>query len=124
MDNKKKIDDIYDIFKKEIRDIVNKETDINEYFNNSKCDGPIFDIYNILFRELNKLTSFKNTSWCESTSYSIINTITSSLYTLNVMNKLDNYTNKDIYQFIYKNIIYQLGNENNGFLNDYLIKNI
>ena len=40
------------------------------------------------------------------------------------MNKLDNYTNKDIYQFIYKNIIYQLGNENNGFLNDYLIKNI
>lgn len=113
-----------ELLKNEVYYILYNETDIEEYFDNTKCSGPIFDIYNIIFRRLNKLTYYVDLSWSEKVSYDIVNNIVNSLNTLNIMNKLDDFSNEDIYNFIIINITYPLENEKNGILDDFFNEKI
>jgi hypothetical protein len=79
-----------------------------KYYINDICSGQRYNIYTLLFTELNNLTSNKYQKWCENICDEIIFTIDSGIQTLKNMDMLDNFSENDLAEFIIKNIIWQI----------------
>jgi hypothetical protein len=67
------------------------------------------NINHVLFDELNKLTEYKYSSWCNIKAYDIVYGVDSAIQALIYVDKINNFRDSEISEFIYKNIIWQLG---------------
>ena len=67
-----------------------------------------------LYIELNKLNNNQYQIWCKNITYNIIFSIESSINALIHINKIDKFTMEEIGEFIYKNIVWQLGDGTNN----------
>ncbi len=79
-----------------------------KYYCNNICSGQRYDIYTLLYSELNNLTSQKYQKWCEHISWELIFSIDSAIQTLKNMELLDNFSENDLAEFINKNLYWQL----------------
>ena len=68
----------------------------------------------IIYIELNKLTNNQYQIWCKNITYNIIFSIESAINALIHINKIDKFTMEEIGEFIYKNIVWQLGDGTNN----------
>ena len=97
---------IYKIIVEE-EDLYNNTENI-KYYDNNICNGQRYNIYYIIYKELNKLTYSKYKDWCENISYEIIFSLDSNIQTLKIIDKLDDLSNEELYNLIIKNILWQL----------------
>jgi hypothetical protein len=92
---------------KKIKKVIN-ESIIEDYDNylNIVYFGLIYELKNsindVLFQELNLVTSKKRCDWCVNYSYDISEIVESSLYGLYNCGKINIFTEKELADFIYK----------------------
>jgi len=115
--------------KKNIMFATIKET-VNEIIEDSESETIYFmgftSVYKsqleyIIYIELNKLTNNQYQIWCKNITYNIIFSIESAINALIYINKIDKFTMEEIGEFIYKNIVWQLGDGTN---NEAILDNI
>jgi len=105
---------LLNILQKEIYKIIVEEEDLYDntenikYYDNNICNGQRYNIYYIIYKELNKLTYSKYKDWCENISYEILFSLDSNIQTLKIIDKLDELSNEELYNIIIKNILWQL----------------
>ncbi len=77
----------------------------------------------IIYKELNKITNNQDNSFCKNTTYNIIFNIECSINSLIYIDKLKLFSIKEIEEFIYKSIVWQLGDgtNNEAILDDIVI---
>ena len=97
---------IYKIIVEE--DYLYDNTENIKYYDNNICNGQRYNIYYILYKELNKLTYSKYKDWCENISYEILFSLDSAIQTLKLIDKLDDLSNEELCNVITKNILWQL----------------
>ena len=68
---------------------------------------------NTIFTELYKLTNKKYHQWCSDISYNIVVSIDSIIQSLYENNKINDFNNEELSNYIYTYIKYQMYNENN-----------
>jgi len=66
------------------------------------------DINYILNSELNKLTNNEYEEWCNNIHFHIINSIASSLNSLVLLKKIEDFSPEEMVDFIYNIIVYQI----------------
>lgn len=76
---------------------------------NGLCSVHRIKINHVLFNELNKLTEYKYATWCENIAWDIVYNIEGAVQGLIYTDKINDFTDYEMSEFIYKNIIWQLG---------------
>ena len=66
------------------------------------------DINYILNSELNKLTNNEYEEWCNNIHFHITNSIASSLNSLVLLKKIEDFSPEEMVEFIYNIIVYQI----------------
>ena len=101
---------MYDIIKTSIDEYILEEFDDYEDMQyNGLSSLQRININNILYKELNKITEHKYCTWCENKAYDIVYSIEGAIQGLIYTDKINNFRDFEISEFIYKNIIWQLG---------------
>jgi hypothetical protein len=65
-------------------------------------------IYTLLFKELNILTREEYQRWCEYISWELLFSLDSAIQTLKMVDKIDDFSEYELAEFIIKNIFWQL----------------
>ena len=76
---------------------------------NGLCSAHRIKINHVLFNELNKLTEYKYATWCENIAWEIVYSIEGAVQGLLYSDKINDFKDYEMSEFIYKNIIWQLG---------------
>jgi hypothetical protein len=76
---------------------------------NGLCSSHRITINRVLFNELNKLTEYKYATWCENIAWEIVYSIEGAVQGLIYTDKINDFKDYEMSEFIYKNIIWQLG---------------
>jgi len=98
---------------KKIKKVINKSI-IEDYDNylNIVYFGLIYELKNsindVIFAELNLVTSKKRCNWCANYSYDISEIVESALYGLYNCSKINIFTEKELADFIYKIIKFNI----------------
>ena len=69
---------------------------------------------NTIFTELYKITNKKYYEWCYDTSYNIVFSVNSIIQSLHENNKINDFNDEELSNYIYTYIKYQLYDENNA----------
>jgi hypothetical protein len=106
---------LWNLKKEEIFKII-KDSLLNKIFEDDFDDilsglnsSQKMKLNHLLYSELNKLTEFKYCIWCENKAWDISYSIEGAIQGLLYTGRLNDFTNYDIIEFIYKNITWQLG---------------
>ena len=89
-------------------DYLYDETENIKYYSNDTCSGQRYMIYTLLFKELNILTGEGYKRWCEYISWELIFSLDSAIQTLKNLDKIDDFSDYELAEFIIKNIFWQL----------------
>ena len=79
-----------------------------KYYSNDVCSGQRYMIYTLLYKELNILTGEGHQRWCEYISWELVFSVDSAIQTLKHLDKLDDFSDYELAEFICKNIFWQL----------------
>jgi hypothetical protein len=86
-----------------------EENDYDNILFNGLSSLQRIHINHVLYNELNKLTEYKYYTWCENRAYDIVYSIEGAIQGLIYTDKISDFRDYEISEFIYKNIIWQLG---------------
>jgi hypothetical protein len=106
--------DLFNILEEKITEIIVEDnylySDIEniKYYSNDICSGQRYMIYTLLFKELNILTEEGYQNWCEFISWELLFTLDSAIQTLKYIDKIDDFSDYELAEFIIKNIFWQL----------------
>ena len=89
-------------------DYLYDETENIKYYSNDVCSGQRYIIYTLLFKELNILTGEGYQRWCEYISWELVFSLDSAIQTLKHFDKIDDFSDYELAEFIIKNIFWQL----------------
>ena len=89
-------------------DYLYDEIENIKYYNNDICSGQRYMIYTLLFKELNILTGEGYQRWCEYISWELVFSLDSAIQTLKNIDKIDDFSEDDLAEFIIQNIFWQL----------------
>jgi len=93
-------------------DRYDKFTVENDYDNilfNGLSSLQRMNINHVLYNELNKITEYKYSGWCEQKAWDIVYNIECDVQGLIYSDKICDYRDYELVEFIYKNIIRRLG---------------
>lgn len=106
--------DLFNILEENIMEIIVEDdylyNDIEniKYYSNDICSGQRYIIYTLLFKELNILTREEYQRWCEYISWELLFSLDSAIQTLKMVDKIDDFLEYELAEFIIKNIFWQL----------------
>ena len=104
---------MYNIIKDTVNEcIIQEDYEDDEYENilfNGLSSPQRLKINHVLYNELNKMTEYKYSTWCENKAYDIVYSIEGAIQGLIYIDKISDFRDYEISEFIYKNIIWQLG---------------
>jgi hypothetical protein len=106
--------DLFNILEEKIMEIIVEDdylyNDIEniKYYSNDICSGQRYMIYTLLFKELNILTGEGYQRWCEYISWELVFSLDSAIQTLKNIDKIDDFSEDDLAEFIIQNIFWQL----------------
>jgi hypothetical protein len=89
-------------------DYLYNEIENIKYYSNDICSGQRYMIYTLLFKELNILTGEEYQRWCEYISWELVFSLDSGIQTLKIVDKIDDFSDYELAEFICKNIFWQL----------------
>jgi len=99
--------DMYKIIKTKIYECILK----NDYDNillNGLSSLQRMNINHVLYNELNKITEYKYSGWCEHRAWDIVYSIEVGVQELIYSDKISDFRDYELVEFIYKNIIRRL----------------
>lgn len=110
----KRKDLLFNILEEKIMEIIVEddylydEIENIKYYSNDICNGQRYMIYTLLYKELNILTGEGYQRWCEYISWELVFSLDSAVQTLKHLDKLDDFSDYELAEFIIKNIFWQL----------------
>jgi hypothetical protein len=110
----KRRDVLFNILEENIMEIIVEddylydEIENIKYYINDICSGQRYMIYTLLFKELNILTGEGYQRWCEYISWELVFSLDSAIQTLKMVDKIDDFSEYELAEFICKNIFWQL----------------
>jgi len=105
--------EMYEIIKTTIDECILEdfceENDYNNILFNGLSSLQRMNINHVLYNELNKITEYKYSGWCENRAWDIVYSIEGAVQGLIYADKIGDFRDYELVEFIYKNIIWQLG---------------
>lgn len=105
--------DMYKIIKTKIDECILEDFDQENDYDNILLNGlsslQRMNINHVLYNELNKITEYKYSGWCEHTAWDIVYSIEDAIQGLIYSDKISDFRDYELVEFIYKNIIWRLG---------------
>jgi hypothetical protein len=105
--------EMYNIIKNIIDElIIDSDSEYEDYENilyNGLTSAQRIKINHVLYNELNKLTDYKYCTWCENKAYDIVYSVEGAVQGLIYSDKIGDFREYEMAEFIYRNIIWQLG---------------
>ena len=105
--------EMYKIIKTTIDECIledfDEENDYDNILFNGLSSSQRMNINHVLYNELNKITEYKYSGWCENKAWDIVYSIEGAVQGLIYADKISDFRDYELVEFIYKNIIWQLG---------------